>query len=319
MARRRGVIGSVATACLLTASGTSGQTAAGGCPGATPRDQAQHGWEVQSQGHWTEAERCLQQAALVLDDHWIRHHQRELSASLRTIGEHLGNLEITEGVPGARVVVDGVEVATLPMTQPARVVAAPVTVQVIAQGYHTAERHLTIRAGDLVREAITLAPDVAEPVATPTPAPTPVPRPVPAPVPVTVPVTVARAPTSTPAAEARGFPWRPVGWTGVVIGGVAIALGGVLYGLYQGQVSAYVNNGCGTVLVTPGADCSESTGLTEQAAGIGLLIGGGVVAAAGLVMVLAAPSSNAREQRLSAWFRCGGGPGTVGFACGGVF
>lgn len=319
---RRGGSLALVAACASWTSGAAAQTVEGRC-GATPREQAQHGWQVQAQGQWVEAERCLRQAVAAAGDRWSERHRRLIDSSLVEVGRHVGGLMVSGGVPGARVLVDGVEVATLPMSQPARVLAGNVLLRVEAPRHHWVERRVAITAGapdehPAANEVVVLAPETPTPEgsrAPPTPPVVPVVVVQPPPPPVT-----ARVATRS-RREAHGSRLRAIGWLGVAASGATLVTGAVLLGVRELQIVTATNAGCGEALPMYGpGDCTDLHASTSslQTVGVTSLVAGGLLAAGGLVLVMLAPTGE-REARSSARWACGTGPGTVGVACAGAF
>ncbi len=101
---------------------------------------------------------------------------------------------------------------------------------------------------------------------------------------------------------------------GLVLGGVGVAMlgGAVVSGLmFQSTYSDYEQQRCADI--PPIAACQDQYDRLEAlniASWVGY-VGGGVLAATGVVLFVTAPRSQRREQSL----RCGLGPGTVGVAC----
>ena len=86
------------------------------CP--QPRVRVQLAWAEQAVGRWIDAERDLRAALAGQGDAWVEQRRARLELDLAHIREHLGQLQITGGVAGAEVLLDGVVVATLPMAGP---------------------------------------------------------------------------------------------------------------------------------------------------------------------------------------------------------
>lgn len=116
-------------------------------------------------GQWVEAYETLRALLEVRDDPWLARNRDQLVDKLRQVESHLGQLEVRGGVPGARVSVDGRDAGALPWSAPVAWPVGVANVQVSAPGYLTTTRSVTIAAGTLTRETITLA---AAPVEAPT-------------------------------------------------------------------------------------------------------------------------------------------------------
>lgn len=114
---------------------------------------------------------------------------------------------------------------------------------------------------------------------------------------------VAPAPPSAPAsapppvvAAHGGAPWRLLGFIGVGVGGAALVTGAVFGGLAAADKSdldsACPNRQCGPAY----HDQNDAYGTKKTIASVGL-IGGAVLAGAGAVLLLTAPSSPAAQGR----------------------
>ena len=314
------------TVPLMGASASAQLVPSRACPAGAPRDQAQRGWQEQAQGHWVQAEACLRAVVAVATDPWVQSHRAQLDPSLRIVSEHVGGLQVLGGVPGARVRVDGVEVATLPMA-PLRVQATRVLVQVSAEGYRTTERNVTIPAGDSAWvETIPLV--AAEP-----PPPLPpqvVVQPTPRQVDVTphvavtprVVVTTTTAPTTVMephASSARTWAWvSAVGAVGVLGAGTVAEV------FHQNAMNTYndASNHCPSTWNGQGTSstCSNaaSTFNTTGPLAIAGFAVGGALAVTSLVLFIVSSGSQV-EEHPHASLECRPGPGIFGLQCGGRF
>jgi hypothetical protein len=176
--------------------------------------RAQMGLAEQALGEWVLAEQHLAEALQQKGDSWCDKNRESLEASLREIGEHLGNLSVRANVAGATVRLDGRDAPPLPWTVPVRIVAGTVLLEVTAPGHHSISRVVAVSPGVLTREAVelTLRP----------------PPPVPA---AAVNAATSGAPlAAAPAKKAaptplyrRWWPWTIAG--AVVVAGCAVAIG----------------------------------------------------------------------------------------------
>lgn len=123
----------------------------------SPRAQAYIALTCAALGQWVEASETLRAVLDVRDDPWLTRNRDQLVDKLRQVESHLGQLEVRGGVPGARVVVDGRATGALPWTTPVALPIGIANVQVSAPGYLTTTRVVTIHAGVLTRETVTLA------------------------------------------------------------------------------------------------------------------------------------------------------------------
>lgn len=298
------------------------------CPG-TPAQQAQHGWNELDVSHWVEAEVCLRAARGASRDPFVREHRDELRRSLRVVAQHVGGLQVNGGVFGARVYVNDVEVARLPMAGAIRVVATTVRLRVEADGYHSAERPVIISAGERPTiEAVTLEPlpQVAPPASTAPAEPEPPPivaapvttptvaTPLEAPVVAAPPRVTSRAVLETPTAPPRGNTARTLAW--VSAGGAVVLLGvGIAgYVLGSGAAARWNDDGvCGLQGTSTRDACLEDRQTTDTMSALTIagLAGAGVLAVTSAVLFVASP----RSAPARASMRCGGGPGMVGVSC----
>jgi hypothetical protein len=196
---------------------------------AEPTTLAQIALAEHALGRWVEAERDLRQALdAAPTDRWIRSHAAPLREALVEIERHIGTLELSDGVSGAHVLIDGVEVGTLPLAQPLRVRLGPLDVRIEAEGYETWHRTLDATSS-LTREPVIMQPIVvtsSAPISSEPPSASPPPAP--------VPTTLSLQPARPPPASSR------IGAGPVVIaaGGAAfLAVGMVFYGLRLGEQS----------------------------------------------------------------------------------
>jgi len=276
------------------------------CP--QPRVRVQLAWAEQAVGRWVDAERDLRDALAGRDDEWVESRRARLDADLARIREHLGQLQITGGVAGARVLVDGVVVATLPMTRSVPALVGAVRVELRLAGYYVVRRDVTIAAGQVAREEMQMQPE---------PAATPLTPPVVSPsiaLPAVAPV-VVRPPRAAP--PRAPSPWRPVAWTttltasALAVGTVAaLVVRQVRYDAFQGDDRCFIDAATG--LPTGGPDCAsahDDVGAASTAAIVTGVAAG--VLAAGAVYAWVRASSSASGERTSAVV-CAPAPGGVG-------
>ncbi len=135
---------------------------------SAPRNLAQLGLAEQALGLWPRAEAHIKEALGTVDDPWIRKNHATLEESLRTIGGHLGSLEVWGDPGGAQVLFNGRLVGTLPDTGPVRVEIGQVTFTVRAKGYADASRTVEVKSEDSLRENVILSAETAPSAATTT-------------------------------------------------------------------------------------------------------------------------------------------------------
>ncbi|MEP6651871.1 MAG: hypothetical protein ABJA82_00840 [Myxococcales bacterium] len=128
------------------------------------RALAQIALAEQALGRWVEAESHLGQAFLHSDDPWIARNKALLDQSLNDIQGHLGSLELTGGVPGAAISVNGIAAGTLPLPAVLRLSAGSVAVEVRAAGYLPMTRTVTVPVRGLARESVALVAEQPAPI-----------------------------------------------------------------------------------------------------------------------------------------------------------
>ncbi len=119
-----------------------------------PRASAQLGLAYQAVGRWLDAERLLHVALAASDDAWVTRNRAALDRALAVVAGHVGRLHVSGDVIGAEVRVDGAVIATLPMSEPAPVLAGTINLEVTAPGREPVSRRFTVEPGALVRESV---------------------------------------------------------------------------------------------------------------------------------------------------------------------
>ncbi len=110
----------------------------------------------QALGSYVDAEAHLQQALAVQGDIWIDGRRAQLSQALGQISAQLGTVELSGGIPGAQVLVNGVERGTFPQAASLRIRAGSAVIEIRAQGYLPVQRTVVVMAGGIARESIQL-------------------------------------------------------------------------------------------------------------------------------------------------------------------
>lgn len=274
------------------------------------RTQAQIGFAEQALGRWRDAEEHLVRALADGGDVWIRKNRPTLERSRAAVGAHLGSLEVLGGPAGAELRVDGHVLGRLPLARPLRVAAGTVGVEVRADGYLPTARSVTIAAGELTRETVSLQKIEGSPVpfaafAPRLPSAPSVPAVAPAPPSLLSSGALARVGDGRAGDGDRdgggGGAWRrPAAW--VSLGGAVLFTGGLVAALvarrhYAQVVAARLGDGRCTqsadLFRGPAArDCADAAGQRAGAQTLGV-IGGGVAAAlavAAVVLFATAPS-----------------------------
>jgi hypothetical protein len=190
----------------------------------TPRAVAQVGLCEFALGLWVDAEGHVEQALASRTDPWIRKNERSLTAALEKLQEKLGSLDVWGEPNGARVLVDGRTVGTLPLKR-LRVPEGRHSLAVESAGFLTDTRVVQISARAVAREHASLAPVavVTEAPATALATPTPTP-------PAIAPVTNGTAPASVAQTDAdASAPIYKTWWFWTGIGVVAVAAGATAF------------------------------------------------------------------------------------------
>lgn len=133
----------------------------------TPRALGQLGLCEQALGLWPNAESHLKEALAAAGDPWTKKNRSTLEESVRAIDAHLGSLEIWGDPADAEVLFNGRPVGALPATGPVRVEIGQVNVTVRAKGYADTTRTVDIKAGDSLRENVTLVATARAPNTSP--------------------------------------------------------------------------------------------------------------------------------------------------------
>lgn len=274
----------------------------------SPRALAQMGLAEQALGRWLEAEQHLREALAATGDPWIIQRREAIDGSFAVVVQHVGELELGGGVPGAEVWINGQLAATMPLPAPLRVLAGSATVELRAAGYFPLIRNVLVPARGRARETLTL---VREPSATT----------------VTGVLGAAEAPDLTPSdGGASPRPWqRTLAW--VTAGGAALMLGGGVVAQVVSESPAerynagYDAGRCRGVAVAEenDASCREDRVAVETARAVALggFVAGGVLAAVSVVLFVT--DSTTRRAGSRARVACGDGPGALGIACGWAF
>jgi hypothetical protein len=276
------------------------------------RARAQVALAEQALGMWVLAETDLAAALATEGDPWIVKHKAALDGALAVVRKHLASLEV-RGADKAEVYIDGVKVGS--GAGPFRVEAGKRTLEVRATGYQSTTRSVELPAGGIARETVSLvaAPDAA-PGAGPQNGP---------------PVASSG---SQPDDRLRSQPDDPghaqrlLGWGFVGVGVALLATGGVGMIVRKGIVDDY-NATCPGLGVDQPASCDElvSSSRAWLTLSIISLVGGGVFAIGGGVLVATAPtarSANASAPSNTAAataVRLSCTPSLAGVACAGTF
>jgi len=271
----------------------------------------------QALGHWTSAEAHLIEAVAHNGDPWIAKNKGLLDMALSDIQGHLGSLELSGGVGGAEVRLDGIPVGALPFQSPLRVPAGSVAVEIKAAGYLSVLRTVTIQPRALTRELVTM-------VATPQPAPAGAPY-------VDPRVSPAPAMVSEHAvAESSEWGTRKKVGLGLAVGAAAsLVMGGAFVAVQRGRADDFRKADCTVADPVLSPRCQSLKNKADSASTLSLIgfIGAAVLGGVGTVLFFTGGSSTAggslasandSRSRLRRTFGCSPTP-TGAVACFGEF
>lgn len=252
-------------------------------------------------GRWAEAEAHLREALEDRHDAWIARHRPTLVEAAATIEGHLGSLEVRGDSAGAEVFLDGRAAGVLPLAAPLRVPAGRVVLEVRAAGYITAQRQVTVIAGQTAREEVALVAVEAPAVVRAPPPPPP-------------PPIVPRVVEPVRSSPLRGLGVAAAGAAVLFAGGGALA-----FGLREDLVARYNGPECFRLGQSRASRCAPllREASTEQTLGVVGVVAGGALAVTAVVLLLAAPT-HSRQERSAGW-GCGAGPGALGLSCAATF
>ncbi|MDO9017707.1 MAG: hypothetical protein Q8S73_11700 [Deltaproteobacteria bacterium] len=289
-------------------------------------------------GRLVDAEAHLVEALTHSDERWIRRNRRSLETALERLRTHLGSLAVECATPGAELWISGQRVAGLPMARPLRVVSGTVTYEVRASGFATVSRSVQVPTAPVLQERVELQPQASAVAAAPVVAPPVEATPVATTAAATAatPVVVATVPASAvsaPVQERAAAPLAPDGggrrtlaWVGIGASAALVAGGVVAMVMREAAAGRYNVGGClgegVPVESEPTAACRDDreTVSTMQTLGVVGLVAGGALAVGSVVLMVTAPGrGGSRERATGMRVVCGGGPGTIGVACGGAF
>jgi hypothetical protein len=248
----------------------------------SPRGRAQVALAQQALGRWVAAEKNLKQALSAKGDPWIDPRRPILEKALLVIASHLGDVQLS----GARgtVYVDGVHIEEPDALTHLRLETGRRTLEIRSPGLYPFSRTLDVLPGETLRVEVDQHPLLDQPAA---PAVVPVPV-TPAPIPANP------EPPPPPVSHVQ----RNLGW--VAIAGGALFVGAGAFGIAVHDAAAgnfNANKTCTTETSAPaGSQCSTwlSDGTIGQTVEIAGFVGGGVLAALGITLVVTAPSSKPR-------------------------
>jgi hypothetical protein len=273
----------------------------------SPHALAQIALAEQALGRWPEAEADLTRALSVSQDPWVVKNRTTLEKSLADMGEHLGSLDVLGEPAGAEVVVQGRVAGKLPLAQPVRVTAGSVVFEVRGPDYLPVTRTVTVAAGQLTRESVTL-------LHVPRPAGGVVSQAVPEQPPALKPLPPHREPT------AEGHPrTRTLAWIALAAGSVSAAVG--VTGLIIREIDARnYNTNCpnpqAPLTMTEMAQCDDwkNGGKTASSVALATLIGAGALGVGSAVLFYVSADSKPTETSREA-LACAPNLSTFGLSC----
>ncbi len=293
------------------------------CHGA--RALARMGLAEKALSRWVTAEAHLSAALDTRNDPWIVANRASLAGELERVRDHLGTLMLTGAGPEADVWIGDERVGAWPTETALRVAAGTVTVSIRARDHAPVTYTLQVVARETVRQTVTLATEVEAPrVAAVSIAP---------PVPRVVSASAAVLPPDASAAPSDEY--RRVSNTYRILGGVSA---GVSLAVLTATIVTHVIreseiNTANDAYQSPSSGCAPVERVVSHCAQVHQpaddadrnltpwVIAGYVTAGAFAVtsaVLFAIPASRSREPRATSWV-CGGGPGTIGVACGATF
>jgi tetratricopeptide (TPR) repeat protein len=124
-----------------------------------PRTRAQIALAEQALGQWAEADRDLRAALSAGQDQWIQRNRGALEAALNAIAGRIATIEVLCATEGARLFVNGQETSGFPLTDPLRLAAGTIALEVRRDGYRTVRRAIDVEGGRSYRESFSLVPN----------------------------------------------------------------------------------------------------------------------------------------------------------------
>jgi hypothetical protein len=220
-------------------------------------------------------------------DPYVERIRGRFEQALAEVGQYVGRIEVTGGVPGAEVVIQGSSAGRLPLAQPVTVLVGVVALEVRAPGYATLRRSVNVSAGAVVRESVTLVASAESPALG------------------------AAAPLSGVRPAGSALP--TVGVVGVAVGGAVLVGSAVAWVLRESAAVQYNDDtrcnrdARSRDLECPGERSNVETLTTLTGVGLGV---GAALGVAGAVLLLTAPrgTEGLSTQRV----HVGLGPGTAG-------
>ena len=221
------------------------------------RALAQVALAEQALGRWVEAEVDLGHALERSDEPWIARNKGLLNQAMVEIQSHLGSLQVSGGVSGAELVLDGTSAGKLPLAKPLRANAGDVALQVRAAGYLPYARVVKIPRGGVAQETVVLVPVAAS--------------------------------ASSPATDGEARGWSTRTKVGLAVSAAAVvsaAIGTTYLFVRDGRARTFNDAGCGTASLT--SDCSGLRDKEETAKALSVtgLLGAVVLGGVGATLLV---------------------------------
>jgi hypothetical protein len=246
----------------------------------TPRSAAQLGLVEVDVGKYLAAQAHLSEA-LASDDSWVRSHATELERGRSAARTHLVGVEIGGAPAGATLELGDGQTAALGPDATVWVAPGTASIKVTAAGHRAAVVSVAGMAGERTKVEVQM-PALAEATTPPPPAS---PEPSSAPEPPSAPAPVPAGLTSDTGSSTSGRTLRISGITVAAVGAAAGVAGAVLLLEGRSKANAYLS--------TAAYDPSDNNYYTLEKAGVGLLIGAGVLAAGGVALYAAGARADA--------------------------
>jgi hypothetical protein len=254
----------------------------------TPRSAAQLGLSELALDRFGAAETHLSEA-LRSDDPWVVEHAKAIQASRTTARQHLLGVELVGAPRDATIVLGDGTLVPLPADGTLWLTPGPEALKVQAIGHKDAAVQVTGAAGE--HHKIQLAMPALVDLAAPAPPKTPEPAPV-----VTEPVAAPTAPPATDTDAQPSAPMNNLKVAGIVVASVGVVagvVGGVAFAAGSARESRFND------LKQPYSE-DDANWKSLKYPGLGLLVGGGLAVATGVVLfVVGGKTSKPEEHALS--------------------
>ena len=240
----------------------------------TPRGAAQLGLVELGLEHHSEANFYLSEA-LASDDPWVKKQQSVLEASRAQARSHLAAIDVANFPPGSTVRVNETAPVRLPVEGGLWSTPGKARVVVACAGWKPFETQVVLASGQRLTVVTAMIPlDAVSTTLT-------------RPVDHLSDIGVVKGRSSAPLSGNQPGRWlRPTGIVGGCAGAASLAVGGVLYAVAGKKHDAILNSSAANRF-----DDSDLNWRSYERGGIGLMIGGGIVIAAGTALLLVSRQS----------------------------